>query len=114
MFCRPDTEPFDALLRSHALNTLNKIALYNTQMMFEADLIKKVIVLAEQQLQADGGDGSAKQKNVEEELRQKVLLCIANILLTFANDKVRAPDLPRDAFIFDSDQLLLSRRSNHY
>lgn len=75
-------DPRDAPLRSLALNTLNKMALSNTQALCRAGILEKLIVLAQQQMKIEGDSAS-----IEEELRQKVLLGVANILLTYANDK---------------------------
>jgi hypothetical protein len=102
------------------------MALSNTQALCRAGILEKLIVLAQQQMKIEGQSPfsfscpvadcagppwpcastfnidlicAGDSASIEEELRQKVLLGVANILLTYANDKVRSrePRLTKQA-----------------
>ncbi len=51
---RAQLDPRDSPLRSLALNTLNKMALSNTQALCRAGILEKLIVLAQQQMKIEG------------------------------------------------------------
>jgi len=83
----PDLDARDAPLRSLALNALNKMALSNRQALYKAGVIQKIVQLTRWQMSTAAPALRDDKESEEEEMKQKVLVCAANILLTYANDK---------------------------
>jgi len=81
----------DIPCRSLALNNLNKMALSNSRALLKRGVLKELILLGQAKLKEHQEflEKTPKTKTDQEndDACQRILLCVANVFLTFANDR---------------------------